>query len=147
MRKFAVIALLFSGSAFACPNLTGNYTCTYQDGSSEVVSITQTTDATTGVTVYTHNGSQIPADSNAYPVPDDATLKEATFKAWCADDATLSAQLVGKYFQDGAYFGDLDMTSNFSLVGTDLKQVTAGTLKNTGGTYPLNSELTCKLNP
>lgn len=146
MRKFAVLALLFSAQAFACPNLTGSFTCTYPDGSSQVVAISQQLRAD-GITVYNHNGSDIPADNVAYPVPDEANLRSATFKAWCADANTLSAQLVGQYFQDGAYFGDLDMTSNFTLAGTDLKQVTAGTLKNAGGEYPLNSDMTCTRNP
>lgn len=145
MRKLAALALLFSAQAFACPNLAGTYTCTYQDNSSEQVVISQETKD--GVTVYTHNGSQIPADNMAYPVPDDANLRSATFRAWCADENTLSANLVGQYFQDNSYFGDLDMTSNFTLSGTDLKQVTTGTLKNQGGEYPLNSDLTCTRNP
>jgi len=144
MRKLAVIALLFSAQAYACPELTGTYTCTYQDGSSEVITLSQ--EQKDGVTVYSHNGSQIPADSVAYPVPDDVNLREATFKAWCADGTTLNAQLVGKYFQENQYFGDLEMTSAFTLDGTDLKQVTTGTLKNLGGEYPLNSDLTCKRN-
>jgi hypothetical protein len=145
MRKLAALALLFSAQAFACPNLAGTYTCTYQDNSSEQVVISQ--ELKDGVTVYTHNGSQIPADNVAYPVPDDASLHDATFRAWCADDLTLSANLVGKYWQDGQYFGDLNMTSNFTLSGTDLKQVTTGTLKNQGGEYPLNSDMTCVRNP
>lgn len=145
MRKLAAIALLFSVQAYACPELTGSYTCAYQDGSSEVVTISQ--ELKDGVTIYTHNGSQIPADNVAYPVPDDANLREATFRAFCSDEATLTANLVGKYFQDGQYFGDLNMTSNFTLDGANLKQVTTGTLKNQGGEYPLNSEMVCTRNP
>jgi len=145
MRKLAIIALAFSAQAWACPELAGSYTCTYQDGSSEVVTITQ--ELKDGVTIYNHNGSTVPADNVAYPVPDDASLREGTFKAWCADNSTLSAQLIGKYYQDGQYFGDLDMTTNFSLNGSDLKQTSVGTLKNAGGEYPLNGENTCKRNP
>ncbi len=145
MGKLAALALLFSAQAFACPNLAGSYTCTYQDNSSEQVVISQ--EDKDGVTIYTHNGSQIPADNVAYPVPDDANLRSATFRAFCPDANTLSANIVGQYFQDNQYFGDLDMTSNFSLSGTDLKQVTTGTLKNQGGEYPLNSDMTCTRNP
>lgn len=145
MRKLAAIALLFSFQAYACPDLAGSYTCNYQDGSSEVITLSQ--ELKDGVTIYTHNGSQIPADNVAYPVPDDVNLREATFRAWCTDTVTLSANLVGKYFQEGAYFGDLNMTSAFTLDGTSLKQITTGTLKNQGGEYPLNSEMTCTRNP
>ncbi len=145
LRTFATMALLFSVQAYACPQLTGAYTCAYQDGSSEVITLSQ--ELKDGVTVYTHNGSTIPADNVAYPVPDDANIREATFRATCTGDVTLSANLTGKYYQDGQYFGDLNMTSNFSLNGKDLKQVTVGTLKNQGGEHPLNSELTCTRNP
>lgn len=145
MRKLAAAFLLVSVQAYACPDLTGNYTCTYHDGSSEAVVISQ--EVKDGVTVYTHNGTPIPADNVTYPVPDDASLKDATFRAYCSDANTLSANLIGKYFQDGQYFGDLNLTSNFSVANGDLKNVTVGSLKNTGGEYPLNSEITCKRNP
>lgn len=144
MRSLALVALLFSAQAFACPNLTGTYTCTYQDGSSEVVNLTQ--ENKNGVIVYNYNGSEIPADNVAYPVPDDANLRSATFRSWCPDTVNLNAQLVGKYYQDNEYFGDLDMTTSMSLDGANLKQVTTGTLTNAGGTYPLNAEMVCTRN-
>ena len=144
MRKLAALALLFSAQAFACPQLAGVYTCSYQDNSSEIITITQ--ELKDGVTVYTHNGSQIPADNQSYPVPDDANLRSATYRAFCPDAATLSANLVGKFYQDGQFYGDLDMTSNFTLEGANLKNVVTGTLKNQGGDYPLNSEVLCTRN-
>ncbi len=146
MRKLAALALVFSAQAFACPDLTGAFTCTYQDGSKEVITIAQEQKAD-GLVVYNYNGSIVPTDNQAYPVPDDATLKEGTFRAWCANDSALSTQLVGKYYQDGSYFGDLVMNMDFSLTGTDLHQVTNGTLKNSGGEYPLNGDMTCVRNP
>lgn len=141
MRKIAALLLLVSANvAFACPELTGSYTCTYQDGTSEVVSISQ--ENKDGVTVYNYNGSSIPADNTAYPIPDDQTLKQATFRAWC-DGASLKGNIVGKYYNNGALFGDLDMTLDLSLDGTNLKSVTTGTLTNSGGTYPLDGQVTC----
>lgn len=144
MRKLAAIVLLFSVQAYACPELSGSFTCTYQDGSTEIMTISQTNKD--GITVYTANGSEIPADNQTHPIPDDASLKQATFRAWCNGTASLDAQLLGKYYQEGAYYGDLTLNTSFSLVGTDLKQVTTGNLVNSGGTYPLNSELTCTRN-
>jgi hypothetical protein len=38
------------------------------------------------------------------------------------------------------------MNLNLSLKGTDLHQVTIGSLKNTGGEYPLNGDVTCTHN-
>lgn len=146
MQKMALIALLFSAQAFACPDLSGSYTCTYQDGSSEMVTISQ--DSKNGVTVYDYNGSQIPADNQTYRIPDDQTLKQGTFRAWCDsnDPTLLKSQLTGKYYSEGSYFGDLIMDMTFSIQGRDLKQVTQGVLKNSGGDYPLNSELVCVRN-
>ncbi|MBX3020339.1 MAG: hypothetical protein KF799_01575 [Bdellovibrionales bacterium] len=147
MRSLTALALLFSVQAFACPDLTGTYTCAYQDGSSEVITLSQSVDKD-GITVFNYNGSQIPADNQLYPIPDDDTLKEGTFRAWCdtANPALLQSQLLGKYWNNGAYYGDLTMNMTFSLSGRDLKQTTQGTLKNAGGEYPLNSELVCTRN-
>lgn len=144
MFKFAALAIaLVSVQAFACPDLTGNYSCVYQDGTKEVVSITQ--EQKNGVTTFLYNGSAIVADNQAYPMADDQNLREATFRAWCdsADPTLLQTQLLGKYYTNGAYYGDLTMNMNFSMAGSDLKQTNTGTLKNAGGEYPLNSELTC----
>ncbi len=143
MRTIAALLLLVSVNAYACPELTGSYTCTYQDGSSEVLSISQ--ENKDGVTVYNYNGSMIPADNKVYPVPDDETLKQATFRAWC-ETATLKGNIVGKYYNNGALFGDLDMTLSLSLDGTSLKSVTTGALTNSGGTYPLDGSVTCARN-
>lgn len=143
MRTLAALLLLVSANAFACPELTGSYTCTYQDGSSENVTISQ--EDKSGVTVYNYNGSSIPADNQVYPIPDDQTLKNATFRAWC-ENASLKGNIVGKYYNNGSEFGDLDMVMDLSLDGTNLKNVTTGTLKNSGGTYPLDGSVVCTRN-
>lgn len=144
MRAFALLALLFSAQAFACPALTGTFTCNYQDGSSEIVSISQAEKS--GVMVYNYNGSEIPADNVVYPMPDDESVRQGTFRAWC-DGLTLKGNIVGKYYNQGNYFGDLDMTLNLSLEGNNLKSVTTGTLKDTGGNvYPLDGQVVCNRN-
>lgn len=143
MRTLVLFALLASAQAFACPDLTGAYTCTYQDGSSEVVTISQENKA--GVTIYNYNGSSLPADNQVYPIPDDETLREATFRAWC-DGSSLKGNILGKYYNEGNYFGDLNMTLDLSLDGTNLKSVTSGTIKNSGGTYPLDGSIVCNRN-
>lgn len=142
MGKLAALALLFSAQAYACPQLVGSYTCTYQDGSKEVVTIAQNKDRN-NVDVYDYNGSSIITDNQAYPIPDDQQLKSGTFRAWCDDNTTLQTQLLGEYYQQGNYYGHLTMNLNLSLQGNDLKQVTTGSLKNTGGEYPLNGESVC----
>jgi hypothetical protein len=144
MRTIAALALVFSAQAFACPNLTGNYTCTYQNGTSETMAVTQSAKGT--VTVYNINGSEMPADAQSYQVPDDDNLKQGTFKAWCDDDVTLKGLLVGKYYNAGEYYGDLTMNLGWSLQGTDLKQSSNGQIVNTGGTYPITQDTVCTKN-
>ena len=141
MRLLSTLALVFSAQAYACPQLEGTYVCKYQDGSSEETTITQSEKS--GVTTYQYNASEVTADNVANAVPDDQSVKDATFRAWCDDDATLKAQLIGKYWNQGAYFGDLTLNMNFSKAGDDLKQTTDGEVKNSGGTYPIENDTTC----
>lgn len=144
MRKLAAFALLISMPAWACPDLTGNYLCTYQDGSTEQVALTQT--VVNGVTVYNYNGSEIPADNVVRPMPDDESIKQATFRAWC-DGASLKGNLIGKYWNNGAEFGDVDLKMDFSLENTNLKYVTDGTLVDKSGTtHSLAGSVTCTKN-
>ncbi len=144
MRILASLALLFSVQAFACPNLTGSFTCTYQDGSSETVTISQADKA--GVTVYNYNGSDIPADNMTYQIPDDESLKQATFRAWCENES-LKGNIVGKYYNNGSYFGDLNMVLDLALEGNNLKSTTSGSLVDTSGkSYPLDGTTTCVRN-
>ncbi len=145
MRTIAALALLISVQAWACPDLTGTFTCTYQDGSQEVVNMSQ--ELKNGVTVYNYNGTPVAADNVVNDVPDDESLKQATFRAWCDDNITLKAELKGKYYSEGNYFGDLLMNMEFTMVGNDLKQVSTGSIKNSGGDYPLNGETLCTRNP
>ena len=146
MRPFIALALLFSAQAFACPNLAGSFTCTYKDGSSETVSISQSADKA-GMVTYIYNGSELPADNQIYDVPEDQTLKEGKFRAWCDDDMTLKSELIGKYWNNGSYFGDLMMNINFEMDGTSLKQVTTGSVKNSGGDYPIDEQVLCTAAP
>lgn len=99
-----------------------------------------------GVTVYNYNGSEIPADNVTYPVPDDQNLRNSTFRAWCEGDM-LKGNIVGKYYDNGAEFGDLDMVLSLSLDGNNLKNVTTGNLKGKdGNVYPINADVTCTRN-
>lgn len=145
MRTLAAIALLFSVQAFACPTLTGNYTCKNQDGSTSAMTITQNVNGT--VTTYNLNGSDLLADNQARPMQDDDNIKSGTFRAWCDDNITLKGEILGKYWNNGSYFGDLTLDIGFSLAANgDLQQVSTGNIKNTGGTYPINQTTACTKN-
>ena len=140
----AFLAMLLSANAWACPNLTGTYTCKFQDGSTKVVTFSQENKA--GVETYNYNGTAVKADNVARRLPDDDTLKKKTSRAWCEADI-LKSKLVGKYYSNGAYVGDLTLDMTFAKNGNDLKQVNTGNLKSRGGNdYPQNSEVTCSFN-
>jgi hypothetical protein len=147
MRILAALALLVSTSAFACPELSGSYTCTYQDGSNEVINISQ--ENKDGVIVYYYNGSAIPADNQAYPIPDDDNLKSGTFRAWCDEQnsGALNAQVLGKYYQQGQYYGDLTLNMAYMLDGQNLKENVTGSLKGAAGEQPIDSSMVCTRNP
>ena len=144
MRTLAVIALLFSAQAFACPQLAGNFTCTYQDGSKEVMTVTQDTKG--NLTTYNVNGSDIITDNVAKPMQDDANIKNATFRSWCDDDVTLKGELIGQYFNNGKFYGDLTVALNYSMSGSDLKQNVDGQVVGSNGTQPIKQETVCTKN-
>lgn len=144
MKRFAALAvLLTSAAAWACPDLSGQYVCTYQDGSQEGLLIKQ--NLINGVMVYDYAGSRIIGDNAPYPLPNDANLRGATFRAWCdpAPGSPLRAQIVASYFSQGSLYGELILDMTYARVGLDVKQTTQGTLRNSGGQSPLNSEQTC----
>jgi hypothetical protein len=144
MRSIIALALAFSAQAYACPSLTGNFTCTYQDGSRDTVSISQ--EMKDGITTYSYNGGLIQADNVARPIQDEEEIREATLRAWCDDATTLKAQMLGKYYNNGSYFGDLTINLFLSMEGANLKQVTDGNLKSANGDYPIQGQVVCTPN-
>ena len=122
MKMTAFLAMLLSANAWACPNLTGTYTCKYQDGSTEVVTFSQENKA--GVETYNYKGSAFLADNVARQMPDDDTLKKSTFRAWCEGDK-LKTRLTGQYYTNGTYYGQLTLTATLTKNGFDLEMIKA----------------------
>jgi hypothetical protein len=144
LRTLAALALLASAQAFACPQLTGNYSCTDEKGQTSAMALTQ--DTKSNVTVYTLNGSDLQADNQARPMPPDADLQNATIRGWCNDDVTLHTELLGKVYQNGQYVGDLKLALDFAMNAKNLNQVASGTIVNGTQTYPINTTITCTPN-
>lgn len=140
MKMLSVLVFLASAQAFACPVLTGTYTCAYQDGSKEKMVISQ--EVRGGVTQYNINGTTVKADKQVYSLPDSAELKEARTSSWC-EQGLLIVALAGKYHDAGQYVGDLTMAYGFSVTGNTLKQEVAGTLKNQEGEQNFENVVTC----
>lgn len=144
IRLTALAVLLISGQAWACPDLAGTYICSYQDGSQETLTVTQSEQR--GVVIYDYNGSRLVTDNSPYPLPSDANLRGATFRAWCdpAEGTPLRAQIVGPYYSQGSMYGELILDMTYARIGDDIKQTTQGVLRSSGGQSPLNSEQLCK---
>lgn len=149
-HRFAIFALLFSSSAFACPNLTGTYNCPAQKkGQTYSLTISQEQDKS-GVTAYTINSSTLLADNKAYPIPDSEQLKNGTFKAWCDTANTsnvLNTEITGKIYSEGEFYADLTLTTAYTVIGSDLTATSTGSLTNTGGSHPLKNEQDCTRAP
>lgn len=144
MRIWVVFTLLWSASAWACPDLAGSYSCIFKDGSSELIQVSQ--EARGGVTVYHYNNTEIPADNHVYHFPDDDVLRQGTFRAWCEDDEdrVLRTQLAGRYYSENTFHGDLVLDTSYKLVGTDLQQISTGVLKQATGDRAINTQVICK---
>ena len=144
MRIGLASLLVFGGQALACPNLAGDFSCIYKDGSVEHIRVGQ--EEKDGVTVFQYNNHKIPANNQLYDVPDEDTLRGATFRAWCEGDGNgvLRTQLAGKYYTENSFYGQLTLDTSYRLAGGDLKQISTGVLKHVGGERAINSEVLCK---
>ncbi len=139
------LGALFSSAAFACPNLTGNYACTYENGQAEAISLTQ--EIRDGVTYFKMGNAELAADNQARAIPEDDSMKEGSLRGWCEPYA-LKVEVLGKVYDSGEFFGDLAAQISFSLnAENNLDRVTSGTLKAVKETYPLDNTMTCIRNP
>jgi hypothetical protein len=137
----ALFGLFFSAQTFACPNLTGNYSCVDQDGEAHPFVVTQS--VTGNVTVYQIDGKPMPADGVVYPIPDTDSMKSSTIRAWCNDDIALNVQVLGKIWQGNTYVADV--TQNEVWTGTDssLSITITGSTSGNGQTQPIDTQLSC----
>lgn len=147
MKTVIALFALVGAQAFACPNLTGSYICTYE-GQTQVSVISQAVDAN-GITTYTlgseadpTDGGSLPADNNTYQVPDSADFKQGTIRGYCEADAFKVAQ-TGQVFDQGQHIGNVEAVTSLSLVDNNLLQATTGVFKAASGDYPINQSLTC----
>lgn len=143
----AIAGLLVSATAWACPDLTGSYTCTYEDGASEVLDISQS--SANGVTTFTINGNSIPADGQVYQLPDDAYTKNYTMSYACeGTPAKLALTYGGDYYENGAFVATIAGKNLFSkdILGDLLiEDLGAATLAD-GSSFPWASSMSCVAN-
>ena len=136
----AALALTFGLSAWACPDLTGTYMC---DGDVLQVETSQQG----GTTVYTLNGSAIPADNQWYSLPDSPEEKNAKLKMSCNTSADRGdfamVDYVSDYYSDGQYLANIVMEVYFFMNGQDLQQDIVGSAKGNGFEQPINESVVC----
>lgn len=136
---FATLAVATTG-AFACPNLAGNYTCTYSDGP-EQVAVSQTLAG--GVTTYTYNGQQMIADGKSHDL--DNSDIDGTYTATCAG-TRVTAHLVGQIMSQGQAVGSADLTLKVDQVRAGLALDQTGTITVQGQVNPINEQVSCTKN-
>ena len=150
MKTMIAGLLLFGAQAMACPNLAGNYTCTYE-GQTSVIQMSQTEN--NGVTVYTikdandpqNQGGSLPADNNTYRLQDSDQVKNGTIRGWCEAEA-FKIEQTGEYYDKGQHIGNVQAVISMYLTNGNLVQDTAGTFTTPSGNYPINSQVTCTPN-
>ncbi|HAG90651.1 MAG TPA: hypothetical protein DCL41_02195 [Bdellovibrionales bacterium] len=147
MKSLLAGLVLFGAQAMACPNLTGTYSCTYQDGT-EKMELSQT--ETNGVTVYSFRnaddpndqGGNLPADNQVYRLQDTKDFRNGTLQSWCEGDA-LKIQQQAEHYQEEQHVGNLSLVITMSIVDNNLSQVTDGFYETGSGNYPINESMTC----
>lgn len=144
MKRVTLLALALVGtSAWACPNLAGNYICNV-DGQMQSLMVRQ--DQANGVTTYYLNHDAVVANGLTEKLPDNGDLKNQTFKAWC-DKETLMGALYAEVHAEGEAVAQIDVEMSMSLdEKQNLIQTSKGTFKDLMGNQsePLEeSNLVC----
>lgn len=130
----------FGLQAKACPDLSGQYTCTSDDlTETESLVVTQETSPVLKVTV---NGSEMLLDNKNYPMTGDPTLRNANIRSWCADNAVKS-EVTGDFYDNDKKIGDIDTLTSYSLIGDSFIETVTGRIRNPAGETPLDNRLLC----
>jgi hypothetical protein len=138
MKSLSLIALLFTGvSAFACPDLSGNYTCTLNAGALDLA-ITQS--EANGVTTYVFNGQPIVADGQQFMMQDqaDGSIKNQSLTYSC-DATQLRSVYSGDFYEAGALQGTLVFDDSYTKDANGALVITEGGTATdaTGASYDL----------
>lgn len=143
MKWFTTGAFALTLPVFACPDLSGVYKCTIEEGITETVEITQV--KSNGVTVFLINGAEIPADNAAHAIVGDVTFQNASLRAWCEDDR-LRTELIGNFLNNKTDIGSLDLITDRRRVGNAVLERAVGSMDNGLEKFPVKSFTSCILN-
>jgi hypothetical protein len=141
-RALLIAIASFSFSAFACPDLAGDFTCSYE-GSSIDVTVSQREE--NGTSIYTIMGYEIIADGVRHDVPETNQVKEGTALATCNGDL-VNANVTGKIYSSGKFGGDVNLDVEIAAVNKDgvADAKAAGTLTRPDGqVWPIDGTFAC----
>lgn len=143
MKSIIVLFVsIFSTVAMACPQLAGSYTCTYDDGTTETLTVEQGVD--NGVNVFVVDGDVFYADGQAHPISTEELV--GTYVATCVGNA-VNANVNADMYQQGSKIGMIQADLSLSQVSPGF--VTMGTNGNVvvdNQVYPITESATCSLN-
>ena len=113
--KFALLfsMLTLSFSAFACPDLAGNYQCQSDEGAYHAV-VSQRINKD-GYAIYSVNGQDFAiTDGTTRPMESTEEFRNGTMASVCSDSQTeLINYIEGELFNEGNYAGDIEMQLTF----------------------------------
>ncbi len=135
------ITLGLSVSAFACPDLSGEYVC----GQEELVVDTFELNGTHYIE-FNGNGG-LPADNKWVNLPDSETEKNAKIRLTCGTSNTYGDHFLLDYEADvydkGQYLAFLDSEVFFYVDSDTFVQKVVGKAKGSWGEQPIDEETIC----
>jgi hypothetical protein len=134
-----VIVGLFSSAAWACPDLSGHYTCGNDDSQDTVVISKQAT--ATGFNLV-FDDSQVVSDDQVYPLEGDPTFRNGSIHTWC-DEVGIKTQVVGEYYDGEKKIGSIDMVTSYEIVNGTLIQSDRGQMINDLGPLTVENNQPC----
>lgn len=156
-NKFFVIAvgLFISAPSWACPDLSGNFSCMDSQGKAHDLTIQQQT--VEGGSHYTMTSTEegrvdiweVTADGKERDIPEGHGLKGAKYTATCDADTSMNLNVTGLLIDDesGAIIGNLKMNMLHTRgPAREIIVVSSGVLETPQhGNFPLDGTMTCTL--
>ncbi|MEO0335017.1 MAG: hypothetical protein AAF202_01390 [Pseudomonadota bacterium] len=140
MKKLiALIAIVASPLAMACPELTGTYRCYEQDGETNIFEMVTTVE--NGVYVYTTDGESIRADGRRHNFQNDET--KGSYTAKCAGSSELRVNMKGQLLENGKRVGNFKMKINVKKTATGITERNKGNVTYMGQKFQIDENTSC----
>jgi hypothetical protein len=141
MKTLAItISFLISASAFACPQISGNYTCQTQDGPQ--ITVIQQSTAADG-DIFDIDGYQFKADGVSYPENSEEFI--GTIATAC-NPTTVNITIIGDVIENGSKIGSTNLTQSMYMENGSLVQDLNGVFDYQGQAIPIAEKILCTPN-